>query len=165
MSIYTIGVYVDELDDVVREIEIKGTQTFNELHVAIANAFKLNLKMQASFFVSNARWQKLNEITLGHSSVFENAINGMKDPIASVIPETAKHLVYFNEDVADYSILVLLEKISDKENPAKKYPAVITAKGSLSGSGESFFVSDFGINDDDLDAEGMDFNEGEGSES
>jgi hypothetical protein len=25
--------------------------------------------------VSNSRWQKLNEITLGHSSVFENAVN------------------------------------------------------------------------------------------
>lgn len=160
MSIYTIGVYVDELEDVVREIEIKGTQTFNDLHVAIATTFKLNLKMQASFFVSNTRWQKLNEITLGHSSVFENAINGQKDSIASVIPETAKHLVYFNEDAAEYSILILLEKVSDKENPGKTYPAVVTAKGSLSGSsGESFFVSDFGIGEGDLDTEGMEIGE------
>jgi hypothetical protein len=160
MSIYTIGVYVDELEDVVREIEIKGTQTFNDLHVAIAATFKLNLKMQASFFVSNSRWQKLNEITLGHSSVFENAINGLKDTIESVIPGTAKHLVYFNEDAAEYSILILLEKVTDKENPGKAYPVVVNAKGSLSGSsGESFFVSDFGISEGDLDTEGMEIGE------
>lgn len=159
MSIYTIGVYVDELEDVVREIEIKGTQTFADLHQAIAKSFKLNLKMQASFFVSNTRWQKLNEITLGHSSVFENAINGMKDSIASVLPETTKYLVYFNEDAADYTILILLEKVTEKENPGKTYPALVTAKGSFSGSGQSFFISDFGINEDDLDVEGMDIGE------
>lgn len=161
MSIFTIGVYVDELEDVVREIEVKGTQTFNDLHVAIANSFKLNLKMQASFFVSNSRWQKLNEITLGHSSVFENAINGMKDSIGSVLPEKAKQLIYFNEDAADYTILLIIEKVTDKENPAKTYPAVVTSKGSLSGSsGENFFISDFGINEGDLD-EGMDITTGE----
>ncbi|CAN5148645.1 hypothetical protein BH09BAC1_BH09BAC1_16830 [soil metagenome] len=159
MSIYTFGVYVDELEDVVREIEIKGTQTFNELHQAIAKSFKLNLKMQASFFVSNSRWQKLNEITLGHSSVFENAFNGMKDSIESVLPEKGKHLVYFNEDAADYTILILLEKVTDKENPSKTYPAIVTAKGSFSGSGQSFFVSDFGINEGDLDIEGMEIGE------
>jgi hypothetical protein len=116
--------------------------------------------MQASFFVSNSRWQKLNEITLGHSSVFENAINGLKDSIESVIPGTAKHLVYFNEDAAEYSILILLEKVTDKENPGKTYPAIVTAKGSLSGSsGESFFVSDFGISEGDLDTEGMEIGE------
>ncbi len=160
MGIYTIGVYVDELEDVVREIEIKGSQTFNDLHIAIANSFKLNLKMQASFFVSNSRWQKLNEITLGHSSVFENAINGQKDTISSVLPEKTKHLVYFNEDASDYSIFVLLEKVTDKEVQGKNYPAMVTAKGSLSGSsGESFYVSDFGIGEGDLDVEGMEIGE------
>lgn len=83
-----------------------------------------------------------------------------------MVPETAKHLVYFNEDASEYTILILLEKVTDKENPGKTYPVVVTSKGSLSGSsGESFFVSDFGINEDDLDAEGMDFNDGESSEA
>lgn len=158
MSILRLGVYVEELEDVYREIALKDTQTFVEFHEAIVKSFQLKKKVASSFFVSNNRWQKLNEITLGYSSVFDKAINGAEVSIGSVLPSTTKYLVYFNEEISGYTILVQLEGITDKEEKGKTYPAVVASNGSLSlGFGGNNIFSeeedDLGINDDDLSEE------------
>lgn len=157
MSVFRLGVYVDELDDVFREIEVKGDQLFQDFHLAIVQAYKLNAKEQASFFVSNNRWQKINEITLGTGSVFEDAIDGQETKIEAVLPASATKLIYFNEDASDYTFLIQIEDLKDEADPKKKYPAVVKTKGSLSGGGlDSLFDEDMGYDEDDYSDFGMD---------
>lgn len=149
MSVFRFGIYVDELDDVFREIDIKGSQLFNDLHLAIAASFKLNLKQQASFFISNNRWQKINEITLGHSSVFETAFDGQKAKIEEVLPSNGDKLIYFSEDAIDYTFLIQIEELFDSEDTRKTYPTVVKSKGSLSGSSGNIFDVDMGYDEED----------------
>ena len=154
MSILRLGIYVEELEDVYREIEVKDTQTFMEFHEAIVKAFQLKKKVQASFFISNNRWQKLNEVTLGYSSVFDKALNGAEVFIGSVMPSTTKFLIYFNEELSEYTILIQLEGIDEKEDKKKTYPALVAANGKLSfGFGTNIFSEDLGINEGDLSEE------------
>ncbi|MDX2003432.1 MAG: hypothetical protein SFW35_13435 [Chitinophagales bacterium] len=162
MSILRLGVYIDEVEDVFREIEVKGEQKFIDLHEAISKSFQFKKKAQASFFVSNSRWQKLNEITLGHPSVFDKALNGLEISIESILPGTAKHLVYFNDEFSEYSFLIQIENPNVKEDGKKTYPAVVAAKGKLSqGFGGNIFTEDLGLNEDDLSAESGFGEEGE----
>ncbi len=149
MSVFRFGIYVDELDDVFREIDIKGTQIFNDLHVTIANSFKLDLKQQASFFISNNRWQKINEITLGHSSVFETAFDGQKAKIEEVLPANGSRLIYFSEDATDMTFLIQIEEIFEMEDAKKTYPVVVKSKGTLSGSSGGIFDADMGYDEED----------------
>lgn len=158
MSVLRFGVYVDELDDVFREIEVRGDQFFQDFHLAIAQAYKISTKEQASFFVSNNRWQKINEITLGTGSVFEQAINGLETKIEAVLPAGATKLIYFNEDASDYTFLIQIEDLKDEADPKKKYPAVVRSKGTLSASGplDGLFDEEMGYNEDDYSDFGMD---------
>ena len=153
MSIFKLGVYVEELDDVYREIEIKDSQTFMQFHEAIMKAFALKKKIQASFFISNSRWQKLNEVTLGYSSVFEKAINGTEASIGSVVPAVTKNLIYFNEEVSEYTILIQLEGTAE-EDKKKTYPVLVKSNGKITfGFGANIFSEDMGINEGDLSEE------------
>ena len=154
MSIIRLGVYIEELEDVYREIELKDTNTFWEFHSAIRKAFKLNKKVQSSFFISNARWQKLNEITVGYSSAFEKAIDGEEATIGSIVPAVTKNLVYFNDEISQYTVLVQMEPKADKEDSKKVYPLVAVSKGNINSTfGNIFGEEESGIGEGDLSEE------------
>lgn len=157
MSVYRIGIYVDEDDDVYRYIDIKGSQKFIDLHQAISKSFGLGNK-HSSFFISNKRWQKLNEITLGFKSVFETAIDGVETSIEAILPGQATNLIYFNEDAEEYSFLIQIEDIIDKEEKGKTYPVVVESKGRID-SDRNIFKEDFGVDMDDFS--GLEGREGE----
>ena len=156
MSVYRFGVYVDELDDLVREIELKGEHLFQDFHLAIVAALKISVKEPASFFISNNRWQKINEITLGQSSVFETAFDGLETKIDAVIPMNGTRLIYFNEDIPDYTVLIQVEDIHDNVDAKKKYPVLVKSKGSLSGNAGGIFDEDMGYDEDEYSDFGLD---------
>lgn len=156
MSVYRFGVYVEEFENVFREIDIKGTQVFMQFHEAIAKSYQLDLKQSASFFISNNRWQKLNEITLGHSSVFENAFDGEEAKIEDVLPANGDKLIYFSDDQPDYTFLIQIELIEDNEDADKTYPVVVKAKGKLDSSARGIFDADMGYDEADYGDFGMD---------
>ena len=65
-NVFQLRVLVDTQDDktIFRDIEIKGSQTFLELHHAIQQAFEFDNSQLASFYMSNEDWDKGQEITL-----------------------------------------------------------------------------------------------------
>ncbi|MGD1848702.1 MAG: hypothetical protein ACFB10_25205 [Salibacteraceae bacterium] len=63
-SVFRLRVVIDHEEDVFRDIEIRSDQTFEVLHGAIQQAFEFDNSQMASFFLSNATWEKGQEVAL-----------------------------------------------------------------------------------------------------
>ena len=63
MAILKFRVYFEEDDAVYRDVLIKHTQTFQDLHFVILKAFEFDSKHQATFYRSNDNWQRGREIS------------------------------------------------------------------------------------------------------
>lgn len=64
MYIYKFRVTVDEVDDFVRDIEIASNQDFEDFFYAITNCTDLDSKTLSSFFICDAKWRRIKELTL-----------------------------------------------------------------------------------------------------
>ena len=64
MHVYKFRVLSDIEEDFYRDIEIKATQTFQDLHDILIENLNFNKNELASFYLSNNNWEKLKEITL-----------------------------------------------------------------------------------------------------
>lgn len=142
MKVISFEIQVDELDGVVREIEMKPAHTFKELGDAILAAFNIKAARGASFFTSNNKWQKLNEITLGKESRFEKPVNGLKTSVEKALKETQRY-IFYTEDAPEYTFLMAAEEKESKTD-AKKLPNVLKSSGGLPApSGKNFTDSLF----------------------
>src|SRR3954464_11559899 len=64
MAILKFRAYFEEDDSVYRDIVIKHTQSFQDLHYAILKAYEFDNKHKATFYRSNDSWQRGREISL-----------------------------------------------------------------------------------------------------
>ena len=81
MAVYKFRVTFEEYDEVSRDIEIKATQTFEDLHSAILQYIGFESKAMASFYMSDDYWKKGKEITLADMSDREGKIAMMKNSL------------------------------------------------------------------------------------
>src|SRR3954464_12049837 len=64
MAVLKFRIYFEEDDSIYRDVVIKHTQTFLQLHQVILKAYEFDNKHQATFYRSNDQWQRGKEITL-----------------------------------------------------------------------------------------------------
>ncbi len=64
MAILRFRIYLEEDDSVYRDVAIRHSQSFFELHLAILKAFEFDNKHEATFYRSNDNWQRGREISL-----------------------------------------------------------------------------------------------------
>src|SRR5665647_652230 len=64
MAVLKFRVYWEEDDSVYRDVVVKHTQSFKELHDVILKCFDFDNKHYATFYKSNDNWQRGREITL-----------------------------------------------------------------------------------------------------
>ncbi len=64
MAILRFRIYWEEDESVYRDVAIKHTQTFADLHAAILASYEFDNKHSATFHRSNDLWQKGREISL-----------------------------------------------------------------------------------------------------
>src|ERR1700710_989953 len=64
MAILKFRVYFEQDDSVYRDVAIRHSQSFLQLHYAILKAYEFDNKHQATFYRSNDHWQRGKEITL-----------------------------------------------------------------------------------------------------
>ena len=139
MAIYRFRVILEDNDDIYRDIDIKSGQTFEDMHIAIQDAFKFDKKHGASFFVSDDYWRKGQEITLRKEDLPHDEIDIKKNaPPKKLMSETkiAKHIdaphqrfVYVFDPNAQCGFMLEMMKI-ENENPKTKYPACIKTVGT-----------------------------------
>ncbi len=130
MAIYRFKVSFEDYDDVIREIDIKSTQTFEDLHSAIHRTTGYNPEKSSSFYVSNDHWIKAEEIAFLPNQRKSDAgvalMNGTK--LYKFIDDPHQKFYYTYNFERPYDFHVELIKILDEEK-GKEYPVTVRSFG------------------------------------
>lgn len=139
MAVYRFKIFLEDNEDVFRDIDIKAAQHFEQFHTIIQEAFKFDAKHAASFFVSDDYWRKGQEITLRKEDLplDEEEIRQNVDPkklmaevkIAKYIEQPHQRFVYVFDPNVQWTFLIEMIKIVE-ENPKLNYPAVVKSIGN-----------------------------------
>ena len=122
---------MEEDDSVYRDIAIRHTQSFFDLHEAILKAYEFDNKHKATFYRSNDHWQRGREISL---EVYDKEYKAppllMKDTtIGSEIRDPNQKFIYHYDFNKNWGFMVELINVSKEENPRLIYPAVVRTEG------------------------------------
>lgn len=139
MAVYRFKICLEDHEDVFRDIDIKASQTFNDLHDLIQTAYKFDGKHSASFFVSDDYWRKNREITLRKEDLPlepEEIKQGVEPKklmaeakLASFIEQPHQRFIYVFDATAQWNFLVEMVKLVD-ENTKLNYPACVRSVGN-----------------------------------
>lgn len=131
MAILKFRAYLEEDESIYRDIVIKHTQHFIDLHQTILKAYEFDNKHQATFYRSNDNWQRGREITLEkYDKTYAAEPLLMQDTIiGSEIKETNQKFVYVYDFAKNFTFLVELINISKEENPKVTYPSCVRVEG------------------------------------
>ncbi|MGZ3778513.1 MAG: IS1096 element passenger TnpR family protein [Mucilaginibacter sp.] len=131
MALYRFRVSFEDYDEVVREIDVKSNQTFEDLHRAIHQAIGYNCEYPSSFYISNDQWIKGEEITfMPNQRRIDRGVALMdKVKLSNRIDDPHQKFYYtFNFDRPFDFHIELLRIILD-ETPGTTYPAVVRSAG------------------------------------
>ena len=145
MAILRFRVYFEEDDSVYRDVAIRHTQNFLQLHHSILKAYEFDSKHQATFYRSNDHWQRGKEITLQkYDKPYKVEPLLMETTtVGSEIYDPNQKFVYIYDFVKNWSFLIELINVSKEENPRLDYPAIVRTEGiAPSQYGTKGLVSD-----------------------
>jgi hypothetical protein len=131
MAILKFRAYYEEDDSVYRDIVVKHTQNFQDLHYAILKAYEFDNKHKATFYRSNDNWQRGREISLEKYEKEYRAepLIMEQTTIGSEIKDTNQKFVYVYDFEKNWTFLVELINVSKEENPKLIYPATTRTEG------------------------------------
>jgi hypothetical protein len=131
MAVLKFRVYLEEDDAVYRDIAIKHTQNFLDLHLAILKAYEFDNKHQATFYRSNDAWQRGREISLEvYDKTYVVPPLLMADTtIGSEIKDPNQKFIYVYDFNKNWVFLIALIQIIKEENPKLVYPLVTRVEG------------------------------------
>lgn len=131
MAILKFRAYYEDDDSVYRDIVIKHTQSFADLHSAILKAFEFDNKHQATFYRSNDNWQRGREISLEkYDRAYKAEPLIMADTtIGSEIKDPNQKFIYVYDFAKNWSFLIELINVSKEENPKTTYPSAVRTEG------------------------------------
>jgi hypothetical protein len=131
MAVYRFRIAFEDYDDVIREIDIKSNQTFEDLHRAIHQSIGYNPDYPSSFYISNDQWTKGEEITFmpNQRRIDRGVVLMDKVKLSSRIDDPHQKFYYtFNFD-RPFDFHVELMKILLEDAPGTTYPSVARAVG------------------------------------
>jgi hypothetical protein len=139
MAVYKFKLFIEDNEDIYREIEILSGQTFEDFHNAIQDAYKFDKKHAASFFVSDDYWRKDQEITLRAEDLplDEDEVKAGVSPknlmsktkIAKYIDSPRQRFMYVFDPAVKWNFCIELMKILP-DNPKGTYPACVKSIGN-----------------------------------
>ncbi|MBN4058044.1 hypothetical protein JYT34_01250 [Olleya sp. AH-315-K02] len=157
----------DTDDDVFRDLEIRETDTLEDLHNIITQSFGFDGTEMASFYRSDDEWNQGEEISLFDMSEGINAVSLMNETILEdVINEANTKLIYVYDFLNMWTFYVELAEIVE-ENQGTDYPNLLFVQGQIPDDApEKSFKAETTENFDefenDLDVDGyenLDFEE------
>lgn len=131
MAILKFRAYYEEDDSVYRDIAIRHTQTFADLHAAILKSFEFDSKHQATFFRSNDNWQRGREISMDKYDKEYKAepLLMSETAIGSEIHDPSQKFIFVYDFNRNWTFLVELINVSKEENSKLDYPVTIRTSG------------------------------------
>jgi hypothetical protein len=131
MAILKFRVYFEEDDSIYRDVAVKHTQSFLQLHQVILKAYEFDSKHQATFYRSNDHWQRGREISLAkYDRPYKVDPLLMADTsIRSEIFDPNQKFIYVYDFVKNWGFLVELISVSKEDTAKLDYPAVVKTEG------------------------------------
>ena len=131
MAILKFRVYLEEDESVYRDVVIRHSQSFLELHEVILKAYEFDNKHKATFFRSNDHWLRGREISVEQYDKEYKAppLIMTETTIGSEIKNPNQRFVYLYDFNKNWSFLVELINVSKEENPKISYPSVVRTEG------------------------------------
>ena len=130
-TVFKFRVSFEDYDDVIRDIEIKSTQTFEELHFSIQSCVGFDSTKPASFFISNEYWIKGQEISLQAGIDKDGAETAlMKDAkLSTYIIDPHQKIIYHSDYDSSWFFRIELVKILPQADIARNYPVCVKSVG------------------------------------
>jgi hypothetical protein len=131
MAILKFRIYWEDDDSVYRDVAVKHSQTFFDLHSIILKCFEFDTKHEATFFRSNDNWQRGKEITLEkYDKVYKAEPLLMNDcTIGSEIKNPNQKFIYVYDFHKNWTFLVELINVNKEENHKISYPTCSRSEG------------------------------------
>lgn len=131
MAILKFRAYFEEDDSIYRDVAVKHTQFFLDLHYIILKSFEFDSRHQATFYRSNDNWQRGREISVEKYDKPYKAepLIMSATTIGSEIRNPNEKFVYVYDFTRNWTFLIELISVSKDENPKLDYPVVIRAEG------------------------------------
>jgi len=131
MAIYRFKISFEDFDDIVREIDIKTTQTFEDLHRAIHRSTGYNADKSSSFYVSTDNWIKGDEIALlPNERKINNGVTLMENAkLSNFIEDPHQKFYYIYNFERPFDFHVELIKIILENDPNIEYPFLVKSSG------------------------------------
>jgi len=131
--IYRFRILLDteHKEDVFRDIEIRESDSLEDLHNVITQSFGFDGLEMASFYLSNDEWDQGEEISMFDVSEGANAVRTMDETILSdVVHEKQTKLIYVYDFLSMWTFLVELAEIAE-EAEGTDYPNLMFVKGQV----------------------------------
>jgi hypothetical protein len=132
MAILKFRVYFEEDDSIYRDVAVRHTQSFLQLHQVILKAYEFDSKHQATFFRSNDHWQRGREISLEKYDSRQYKVDPLlmtDTTIGSEIRDPNQKFVYVYDFTKNWGFLVELINVSKEEGGKGDYPVVVKSEG------------------------------------
>lgn len=131
MAILKFRVYLQEDESVYRDIAIKHTANFKELHSAILIAYEFDNKHQATFYRSNDIWQRGREISIEkYDKEYKAEPLIMEDTaLATEIKDPNQKFIYEYDFTKHWLFMVELINVDKEENKKLTYPVCVRTEG------------------------------------
>lgn len=121
----------DTDDSVFRDLEIRETDTLEDLHNIITQSFGFDGLEMASFYLSNDQWDQGEEISMFDVSEGQESIRLMNETVINdVVHEAKTKLIYVYDFLSMWTFFVELADITEKED-GRSYPNVLFSFGEL----------------------------------
>lgn len=132
MAILKFRVYWEDDDSVYRDVVVRHTQTFADLHAIILKGYEFDNKHKATFYRSNDNWAKGREISLekydDHSYKVDPLI--MADTILGTeIKDPNQKFIYLYDFNKMWTFKVELIGVEKDENKKITYPSCVRTEG------------------------------------
>jgi hypothetical protein len=131
MAVYRFKVSFEDFDEVVREIDIKSNQTFEDLHKAIHRSTGYNPEKSSSFYISTDHWIKGDEIAyLPNQRKVDRGVALMENSkLSSFIEDPHQKFYYIYDLDRPFDFHVELIKIILQADPNVEYPFLFKKVG------------------------------------
>lgn len=149
----------DTEDDIFRDIEIRETDTLEDLHNVITQSFGFDGSEMASFYVSDDEWNQGEEISLFDMSGGMDSVRMMNETLLKdIVYEMQPKLIYVYDFFNMWTFFVELAEIVEI-NDSMDYPNLMFVHGQVPTEAPQKEFEAEGEALDDLDEDDADIND------
>src|SRR5436190_14106562 len=132
MAILRFRVYWEDDESIYRDVVIKHSQNFADLHYCILKSYEFDSKHKATFYRSNDNWLRGREISLEKYDDKVYKVDPMimsEVVLGSEIKDPNQKFIYVYDFNKFWTFMVELINVDKEENKKITYPSCIRTEG------------------------------------